>query len=65
MNEGKTDRLLRLIAAVIIALAAFFKFSGVMQIVAYIIALFLLITAGTGFSLLYSLFGISTQKKIP
>jgi hypothetical protein len=62
-NEGKIDRLLRLMVAVVIILGAFYKLSGTLQIIAYVISAILLITAATGFCGLYSLFGINTKRK--
>jgi low affinity Fe/Cu permease len=61
-NEGRVDRILRLMVAVIIAAAAFYKFTGTWQIVLYVIAAIFLITSITGFCALYKLFGISTKK---
>ncbi|MBN2421034.1 DUF2892 domain-containing protein [Candidatus Woesearchaeota archaeon] len=62
-NEGKIDRFLRMISGIVLALAAFYRFTGTMQGVAYFIAAVLIITAATGFCALYSVFGVSTKTK--
>ena len=58
INEGKTDRVLRLILAIIFlylgyAASAWF----------YLLALIAIVTAITGFCGLYALFGIKTSRK--
>jgi hypothetical protein len=61
-NENKTDRLLRVVLAVIAA-AIGYNSSGTTKIVCLIIAVVALISGLTGFSLFYKLVGINTLKK--
>lgn len=62
-NEGAIDRIIRFLAAVILAVFTYWGLSGAWQIAAYVIAAILLITAITGFCGLYKIFGISTIKR--
>ena len=62
-NESAIDRWIRLIIAVVLFFTALYWTSGILQIILYIIAATLLITAITGFCLLYKWFGINTAKK--
>lgn len=61
-NENFLDRLIRIILAEVLFIAALFWFGGVGQIIFYVVAAIMLITAGTGFCGLYKLFGIDTNK---
>lgn len=62
-NESPVDRIIRLIAAVVIFLIAFNYVSNPVLLWAlYIISAVLLITAITGFCPLYNLLGINTNK---
>lgn len=64
MNMGFVDRLIRVVIAVLIAVAYFSnQMSGTFAVVVMIIAAVLLITAFVGFCPLYKPFGISTRKK--
>lgn len=58
-NEGKIDRIIRIILGIALAVAAYM--TGIWWI--YIIAGILLITGATGFCLLYVPFKINTCKK--
>lgn len=60
-NESSTDRVLRLIAAIIFFFLATYS-AGILQIILYIVAAILLITGITGFCLLYKLLGINTRR---
>ncbi|MBD3311122.1 MAG: DUF2892 domain-containing protein [Candidatus Magasanikbacteria bacterium] len=62
-NEGKADRVIRAIAGIIFLLVAFFTLSGISQVILYIVAAILLLTALTGYCGLYKLLGINTKKK--
>lgn len=58
-NEGKADRIIRIILSIVVAaLGYFLKMWWI-----YIIAALLLVTGATGFCLLYLPFGINTCKK--
>jgi len=64
LNMGFIDRLIRVVIAVVIAVAFFsHQISGTFATVAMIIAIVFLITAFVGFCPLYKPFGISTRKK--
>lgn len=57
-NEGKTDRIIRIVLSIVVAALGFFlKMWWI-----YIIAALLLVTGATGFCLLYLPFGINTCK---
>ncbi len=62
-NEGEIDRLVRAVTGVILILAGYSVGEGWWQIVLYVLGGILVITALTGFCLIYKLFGISTQKR--
>ena len=62
MNEGKVDRIVRAILGVIVLLIAFFAVGGAAQIVLWIIGGILLLTAASGYCLLYLPFRFSTKK---
>jgi len=59
-NEGTTDRIIRAVLGVIFLALGFFAFSGILSIVFYIVGTIALLTAATGFCLIYRLFGAST-----
>jgi hypothetical protein len=64
MNMGKTDRIIRAIAGVIVLVVAFFALSsGAWQIVLWVVGAILLLTAAVGFCPAYSLFHFSTKRK--
>ncbi len=60
-NESATDRLIRAILGALVLIAAILWLSGWLQILAYIIAVVLLITAAIGRCGLYSILGINTK----
>jgi hypothetical protein len=60
VNEGRIDRIFRLIFGVIFLLVGLKLLTAPLSYVAYIIAIILLFTGLTGHCSLYSLFGIST-----
>jgi len=62
MNEGKIDRIVRVILGVIVLLIAFLAVGGVAQIVLWIIGGILLLTGASGYCLLYLPFRFSTKK---
>lgn len=60
-NEGTVDRAIRLVVAVVAALAAFAVGAGsVLGIVLLVVGAVMLVTAATGFCPLYRVFGLST-----
>lgn len=62
-NEGLVDRLSRLLLAEILAILAWFWLAGTIQIIAYILAVLMLMTAIIGFCGLYQILGINTNKR--
>ena len=62
-NEGTTDRIIRLILAVVLGAAGYFYLTGTLAIVAYVLAAIMLFTALSGFCALYPLLKINTTKK--
>jgi uncharacterized membrane protein YkgB len=62
MNEGKLDRILRGIIGIVLVLVASLVLQGAWQIVLWIIGGILLVTAISGFCLLYYPFHFSTKK---
>jgi hypothetical protein len=63
-NESSLDRIIRVLAAVVIAVLYFTGvISGTWAIVLGIVGLILLVTGLIGFCPLYKLLGISTLKK--
>jgi hypothetical protein len=63
-NIGNADRIIRLIAAVVlIDLAASNFLSGVVSMVAWFVAIIFLLTAAVGFCPVYRIFGFRTISK--
>lgn len=62
-NESPTDRIIRLVLGVILAITAFAFLSGIAQIIVYVLAAIALFTGLTGFCMIYKILGISTLKK--
>ncbi|MFA5986379.1 MAG: DUF2892 domain-containing protein [Parcubacteria group bacterium] len=61
VNEGTMDRVFRAIAGLVVMYFAYSAFAGWGQVVGYIIGVMLLLTAATGYCMLYKFFGISTK----
>ncbi len=61
-NEGKIDRLVRILIAEVFILGAYFWLGGAWQIVFYVVGAISLITAITGFCALYKVLGVRTFK---
>ena len=61
-NEGAVDRIIRVIAGIAILIIGIYEFKSlaVLGIILIIVGAVLIITAITGFCLLYTLLGIST-----
>jgi hypothetical protein len=61
-NESNLDKNIRLVVGVVVLILALFVFSGVLQIIAFVIAFLAIFTGLTGFCVIYKLFGIKTKK---
>lgn len=61
-NENAIDRIIRVIIGIVL-LAAGLMLTGPVKWVVLALAAISLVTAATGFCLLYKLFGLSTGKK--
>ena len=62
-NEGKTDKMIRIVLGVILLGVALFSLSGIAQIVAGVVGVIALVTGAVGFCGLYKILGISTLEK--
>jgi Na+/phosphate symporter len=62
-NESKKDRIIRAIVGVGLLLFGYAVLGGALQVIAYILGIISIITAITGFCLIYKLLGIDTNKK--
>ncbi len=62
-NEGKTDRIIRIVLGIILLGLAFFNLTGAAQIIAGIVGVIALVTGAIGFCGLYKVLGISTMEK--
>jgi len=63
-NEGKADRIVRFIIGIIFLILGFLVFgNSVLGVILDIIGIILVVTALTGFCVLYTFFGISTKKE--
>ena len=61
-NMGQTDRVIRLIAGIVLLLLAIFVVSGALAGVFYVLAAIMLVTSFIGTCPLYMPFHISTKK---
>lgn len=61
-NEGPADRIIRAVLGLAM-IGISFALSGVLKIVLIVLGSVSLVTAATGFCLLYTLLGIDTAKK--
>lgn len=61
MNEGKVDRLIRIVLGIVFLFAAI-STHGAWAVLFYILAVLALFTGILGFCLIYRLFGISTRQ---
>lgn len=62
INEGKTDRIIRLVAGVALLLLAVVALKGALGIAAGIVGAVLLLTGAVGFCPLYRVFGVNTCR---
>lgn len=61
-NEGKLDRIVRAILALILFLVAWYIISGILKTILFVLAFVFIFTAVSGFCGLYKLLGINTCK---
>ena len=61
-NESTGDRVVRAILGVLLLALGWFFTGGVLRIVILVVAAVALITAATGFCLIYRIFGMSTKR---
>ena len=62
INEGTTDRVIRVFIGSLSLVTGFFWLAGTAQIIAYVIGAIALTTGLVGFCGLYAIFGVSTCK---
>jgi hypothetical protein len=62
-NVGAIDRIIRIILAVVFFAIGSLKVDGTPRLILYFLSLIMVVTATTGFCLLYKPFGINTRKK--
>jgi len=62
-NEGKTDRIFRIVLEIVLLGLTFFSLKGLTQIIAGVAGIIALITGIVGFCGLYKILGISTTGK--
>ncbi|MDB9822309.1 DUF2892 domain-containing protein [Deltaproteobacteria bacterium] len=60
---GSADRVIRIIAGLILIIISFFVLSPILKIIFIILGIIALVTAATRLCLLYSLLGINTSKE--
>ncbi len=60
-NESRADRMIRAVLGVIFIIGGV-ALTGPLSVVLFVLSAVMLFTAGTGFCLLYKLFGINTCK---
>jgi hypothetical protein len=61
-NVGTIDKVIRIILGIVLMIVAFTTASTVLKVVLFIIGLVALVTALSGFCLLYKLLGVNTCK---
>lgn len=61
VNEGATDRMIRIFLAVVLAVVGMFSY-GAWTVVLYVLAILSLLTGLSGFCLLYKVVGLNTAK---
>jgi hypothetical protein len=63
-NLGSADKLIRLFIAIVLMILYYFEIiTGTVGIVALVFALVFTVTSMIGYSLIYALFGLNTNKK--
>ena len=63
LNVGSTDRMIRLVVAVVAAILAFTVASGALKTILLIVAVIMAVTAGVRVCTLYMPFKINTNKR--
>jgi uncharacterized membrane protein len=63
LNEGSTDRIVRVVAGIVLAGLGLLVLKGTAGIVLVVLGAILLVTGAVGFCPLYTLFKINTAKK--
>ena len=64
-NENTLDRLIRIFLAELFLIIAYYWTGGMIQIIFYVLAVIMLLTAATGFCALYLICKCSTKTKFP
>lgn len=62
LNVGSTDRMIRIVIAIVAAILALTVAKGAFAIVLWVVAAIMLLTGLVGFCPIYRLFGINTCK---
>jgi len=62
MNEGAVDRLIRVLAGIVLLYTGYFYFAGAVRVVFYVLAFLIVATGAVGYCGLYQLMGWSTIK---
>ncbi|MDP1620649.1 MAG: DUF2892 domain-containing protein [Candidatus Moranbacteria bacterium] len=62
-NESGVDRIIRAVAGIALVAAAFLLEANGFTVALYVVGIVLIVTAMTGFCLLYKIFGIDTNRK--
>ena len=62
-NESQIDRMVRFVLGIALIVLGYTMFTGVIQIVIYVLAFVALFTSVTGFCLIYKILRISTFNK--
>jgi hypothetical protein len=63
-NESNWDRVIRILAAVVLAYVAWATWPGTVAILSLVVGAILLVTGFAGWCAAYALLGFSTRKKI-
>ena len=61
-NESTNDRIIRFVIGVVLGLFSYLSLTGILQLAGYVVAIILILTAITGFCLIYKLLGIKPNK---
>lgn len=62
-NEGKTDRVIRILLGVILLGLSLLSLTGTTQIIVFVVGAVALLTGAIGFCGIYKILGISTLEK--
>lgn len=64
INEGTWDRVIRVVAAIVLAYFGWITWPGAASVVLFVIGAIALFTGVVGWCALYSLIGVSTKRKV-